>query len=185
MPADTDSPPVVIRRADAADARPLASFAAAAFADTFAADNTPGDMASYLVEAFGEDQQLAELDDPACIVLVAEHGGELAGYAMVRDGAMPGGTTSADLGNAMEIARLYAGRRWVGTGVGAALMQSCLDLATSRRREWVWLGVWERNARAIAFYARWGFTDIGSQPFQLGADRQSDRILARRTAAQE
>jgi ribosomal protein S18 acetylase RimI-like enzyme len=89
------------------------------------------------------------------------------------------------LENAIEIARLYAGRRWIGTGVGAALMQHCLDLAASRGRDWIWLGVWERNARAIAFYARWDFTDVGSQSFQLGADRQTDRIMARRVAAQE
>jgi hypothetical protein len=47
------------------------------------------------------------------------------------------------------------------------------------------VGVWQRNARAISSHARWGFTDIGSQPFQLGADRQTDRIVARPVAAQE
>ena len=85
----------------------------------------------------------------------------------------------------MEIARLYAGKRLDRyrrrRGADATLPR----LAASRGREWVWLGVWERNARAIAFYARWGFIDVGAQPFQLGADRQTDRIMARRIAAQE
>jgi ribosomal protein S18 acetylase RimI-like enzyme len=175
----------VIRPATLSDAATLATFAAEAFTDTFAADNTPEDMAAYLSGAFGERQQRAELAEPANLVLLAERAGELAGYAMLRDGALPGSTTSVDLADAMEIARLYAGRRWIGTGVGAALMQGCLDLATARQRGWIWLGVWERNVRAIGFYARWGFTDVGSQSFQLGADRQTDRIMARRVAAQE
>jgi GNAT superfamily N-acetyltransferase len=177
--------PLVIRRATPADAAALATFAESAFADTFAADNTPEDMAAYLAEAFGEAQQREELMDPACIVLLAERAGELAGYAMLNDGAGPAGPVRADLANPIEIARLYAGQRWIGTGVGATLMQHCLDLAASRRREWIWLGVWERNTRAIAFYSRWGFGDVGSQFFQLGADRQTDRIMARRIAAQE
>ena len=79
------------------------------------------------------------------------------------------------------------GRAWgrFRPGVGAALMQHCVDLAASRGRDWIWLGVWERNVRAIAFYSRWGFTDVGSQSFQLGADLQTDRIMARRIAARE
>ena len=181
--ADTGS--LVLRRASPSDATALAAFAAEAFSDTFAADNTPEDMAAYLAGAFGEAQQRAELADPSCTVLLAERSGELAGYAMLHDGALPSGTASVDLADAMEIARLYAGRRWIGAGVGAALMQACMALAAERKREWLWLGVWERNARAIAFYARRGFTDVGSQSFQLGADRQTDRIMARRVAAQE
>lgn len=185
MSATAGQSSLVIRRGTPSDARALATFAAEAFSDTFAADNTPEDMAAYLAGAFGEAQQRTELADPACMVLVAECSGELAGYAMLRDGAVPRVATSARIDAAMEMARLYAGRRWIGTGIGAALMQSCLEFAATRGCAWIWLGVWERNARAIAFYARWGFTDVGSQRFQLGADLQTDRIMARRIAAQE
>ena len=177
--------PLAVRRATPADAAVLAAFAEAAFVDTFAADNTPEDMATYLAGAFSEARQRAELEDDSRVVLLAERDGELAGYAMLNDDVTPDVRVSAALSNAIEIARLYSGRRWIGTGVGATLMQHCLDLAASRGREWIWLGVWERNARAIAFYARWGFTDVGSQSFQLGADRQTDRVMARRVAAQE
>jgi GNAT superfamily N-acetyltransferase len=185
MASTTDTARFTIRQADPSDASALAAFAAEAFADTFGMDNTPEDMAAYLAQAFGEVQQRAELSDPACTVLLAEREGGLMGYAMLRDGAAPSGATGIAAGSAMEIARLYAGQRWIGTGVGAALMQRCIDLAASRARRWIWLGVWERNARAIAFYARWGFADVGSQHFQLGADRQTDRIMARQLAAQE
>lgn len=185
MPSSVSALPLLIRRANPGDASALASFAAAAFADTFAADNRSEDMAAYLGAAFGEAQQRAELLDPACIVRLAERGGVLTGYAMLRASAVPAAASVAAGGSALEIARLYSGRQWIGTGVGAALMQDCLDVAAAHQYEWVWLGVWERNERAIAFYARWGFTDVGSQFFQLGADRQTDRIMARRVTAQE
>lgn len=183
-PAATTSG-LVIRRATSADAPALAAFAEAAFVETFAADNTPEDMAAYVAEAFGEAKQRAEVADRSRIVLLVEREGELAGYAMLNDALAPAVVTSVALANAIEIARLYAGRRWIGTGVGAALMQHCVDLAASRGRAWLWLGVWERNARAIAFYSRWGFRDVGAQSFQLGTDRQTDRIMARRIAAGE
>ena len=172
---------LAIRRGVRGDAGALASFAAAAFADTFGPDNRPEDMAAYLAEAFGDARQDAELADPACIILLAEQGGELAGYAMLREGAAP----ACVGGDAIEIARLYAGRRWIGAGVGSALMQRCLDDGTSRGHRRIWLGVWERNARAIAFYRRHGFTDVGSQPFLLGSDLQTDRIMTRTLAPKE
>ena len=61
-------------------------------------------------------------------------------------------------------------------------MQRCLDEAAARDQRTIWLGVWERNARAIAFYRRWDFADVGSQSFQLGGDLQSDRVMVRRVA---
>ena len=84
---------------------------------------------------------------------------------------------------AIEVARLYAVRRWIGAGVGAALMQHCMREAAARGHDALWLGVWERNERAIAFYERWGFKRVGTQPFQLGSDRQTDHVMVRRTAA--
>src|SRR5215218_6648828 len=165
-----DSGRIALRRATPADAARLA-----AFADTFGAQNRPEDMAAYLAEAFGEAAQRAELTDPRFTVFLAELDGELAGYAMLREGPAPPCVPDA---SAIEIARLYAGRRWIGAGLGTLLMQRCLVEAASRGRRTIWLGVWERNARAICFYQRWHFTIVGSQPFQLGSDRQNDRVMA-------
>ena len=168
---------ITIRRATPADAARLASFAATAFADTFGADNRPEDMVAYLAGAFGEARQRAEIEHPGHTVLLAEKDGELVGYAMLRDGQV---AAAVEGGTAIEIARLYAGKRWIGAGIGGRLMQRCLDEAWAREKAVVWLAVWERNARAMAFYRRWGFADVGSQSFQLGGDLQSDRVMARR-----
>jgi ribosomal protein S18 acetylase RimI-like enzyme len=173
---------IALRRASPADAARLAAFAATAFSDTFASQNRPEDMASYLGKAFSEELQRAELTDPACTVFLAERDGEIVGYAMVREGAAPSCVPDA---SAIEIARLYAGQRWIGAGIGALLMQRCLVEATSRGKRTIWLGVWERNVRAIAFYQRWHFAIVGSQSFQLGTDRQNDRVMARRVTLEE
>jgi diamine N-acetyltransferase len=170
---------VTVRRATPADAERLAAFASTAFIDTFAAENRPEDMAAYLAKSFGESRQRAELEDPEVTVLLAEADNVLVGYAMLRDGDV---AQAVEGGRALEIARLYAGQRWIGAGIGALLMQSCLDEGRARAKDTVWLGVWERNARAIAFYRRWGFADVGSQSFQLGSDLQTDRVMARRVA---
>lgn len=168
---------LVIRRATSRDAARLSEFAYAAFHDTFAADNRAEDMAAYSREAFGEAVQRREIEDPAVSMLLAERDGELTGYAMLRRGAPEPGVPGE---NPIELARLYAGQRWIGAGIGAALMQRCLADARAGGHDTIWLGVWERNHRAMAFYHRFGFADVGSHAFQLGSDRQTDRLMARR-----
>ena len=171
----TSSRAVAIRRAGAFDAARLAALAERTFVDTFAADNDPADMDAYVAQAFGESVQRAELRDPSITVFFAERDGEPAGYVMLRD--EPHADVPAR--HAVEIARLYAAREAIGTGVGAALMDAALAEAAARGADAVWLGVWEHNARAIAFYARHGFRDVGAQHFQLGTDRQCDRVMRR------
>jgi len=64
-------------------------------------------------------------------------------------------------------------------GVGSALMQVCIDHARKKRHRTLWLGVWDQNPRAIRFYTKWGFRDVGGQTFMLGDDPQQDRVLSR------
>jgi diamine N-acetyltransferase len=79
---------------------------------------------------------------------------------------------------AIELVRFYVNRALHGRGLAHTLMQAALAAASPRART-MWLGVWERTARAIAFYAKWGFVDVGSHVFVLGSDRQIDRIMWR------
>ncbi len=160
----------------------LASLAATTFRDTFGGDNTPENMDAYATSAFGADIQAAELGDPCLTVYLAELSGEVAGYAMLREGPAPASVAEE---NAVEIARLYAATHVIGAGVGATLMRRCLDEAAARGRRAVWLGVWEHNPRAIAFYRRWEFVDVGSTTFMLGRDRQTDRVMVHRVVSAE
>jgi diamine N-acetyltransferase len=168
--------PITIRQATTSDAALFTALAESTFVDTFGADNTPEDMALYLADAFGEDIQRGELGDVRNTVLLVERGGALVGYAMLREDNAP--ECVADR-KAIEIARLYAVSHVIGKGIGAALMQRCFDVAAERGRRTIWLGVWEHNPRAIAFYQKWGFVDAGAKAFVLGRDHQTDRVMTR------
>lgn len=165
-----------VRRATFADAMVIADLGARTFRDTFGADNTEADMNEYLASAFGAGIQAEELADPASTFLIAEAGGSAVGYARLRLGTPP---VSVGGDAPVEIARFYADAPWIGRGVGAALMHACLDFARQEDCDVVWLDVWERNFRALAFYGKWGFTVVGSQPFLVGSDLQTDLLMAR------
>ncbi len=165
-----------VRQATTDDAALFSALALSTFVDTFGRDNTPDDMALYCAQAFGAGIQRGELAESRHTVVFAEGGGEIVGYAMLREANAPACVSD---GGAIEIARLYATTRFIGKGIGAALMQRCLDIAAERGHRTVWLGVWEHNPRAIAFYARWGFVDVGTKAFVLGTDHQTDRVMVR------
>jgi diamine N-acetyltransferase len=170
-----------VRPATLADAEPLAALAERTFRDTFAADNSTDDMDAYVRDAFSLDRVRAELADDANTFLVAFMDGVArpAGYAKLRNGTTDPSVTGPD---PIELQRLYVDRSAMGQGTGAALMQAILDTAASTGRRTLWLGVWVRNARAIAFYERWQFETVGEHVFRLGSDDQTDLIMARPVA---
>ena len=177
MDAQTQHTSPLIRRATAIDAGLLAELGARTFSETFAADNRPADMAAYLAASFSPARQAEELSDPRTTYLLAEIADKAAGYAMLRAGATVPACITGPL--PVELARLYVGRDWLGRGVGAALMRACLDEARRNQHQTLWLGVWEHNQRAQAFYRRWDFREVGTHIFQLGSDAQTDLLLER------
>jgi GNAT superfamily N-acetyltransferase len=168
-----------IRCATSADNQLLAKIGAETFHDSFAADNTPENMVAYLATAFGPEIQRAELADPDSHFFIAEVASETAGFAQVKFGAAPAEVAGRQ---PMEIVRIYARKAWIGQKVGAALMTRCLEEARAAGCDVIWLGVWEKNLRAINFYAKWGFTEVGAHIFQLGDDPQRDILLVRPVA---
>ena len=168
---------VTIRRATAADVELLTRLAARTFYDAFAEVNTPENMQAYLSETFTVPKLSAELRDPLAIFLIAEIDGEAAGYAKLLDGEAPECVTGRD---AIEVVRIYVDQKYLGSGVGGALMQACLDEARRAGHRTIYLGVWERNHRAVAFYRKWGFEIVGSHIFQMGDDRQTDWWMERK-----
>lgn len=165
-----------IRFATTSDNTLLAEVGAETFYDTFAVENTPENMTAYLAESFSPERQARELADPASRFLIVEAEGLTVGYARLTFGQAP----SAIVGQRpMEIARFYARKGWIGRGVGARLMKACFREAEDAGCDVIWLDVWERNLRAIAFYSTWGFVEVGTQVFQLGDDPQRDQLMAR------
>jgi ribosomal protein S18 acetylase RimI-like enzyme len=163
-----------IRRGIPADAAALARFAARTFAETFGSANDPAHLAEHLSTAYGIPQQQRELSDPNCRTLLVDADGELAGYAQVRRHPPPPCVTGP---RPVELARFYVDRPWHGRGIAAHLMTGVAEAAAELGGQTLWLGVWERNPRAIAFYTKSGFSDTGHTEFFVGPDRQTDRVL--------
>jgi len=165
-----------IRAAGVADAPWLAALAERTFRETYAAQNTPENMERYVGEHFGAGRQARELADPAVQTLVAEVNGRAAGYAQLAWSTAP----ACVVGEApIEVTRFYVDRPWHGQGVAQALMASLVERAAAAGARTAWLGVWERNPRAIAFYRKSGFSEVGTHTFLLGTDPQRDFVLAR------
>jgi GNAT superfamily N-acetyltransferase len=165
---------IEIRRATANDASLLAEMGARTFYESFAAQNTEEDMAVYLESAFTVEKLAGELAEESAVFLIAEAPGQAVGYTKLQ-ASEPDPCVRGE--RPMELCRIYCDSVWQGCGVGSLLMQAAHDLARSQGAKTLWLGVWERNPRAIAFYERWGFHDVGSHIFVVGSDPQTDRIM--------
>ncbi|HSQ30431.1 MAG TPA: GNAT family N-acetyltransferase [Gemmatimonadaceae bacterium] len=166
----------MIRLGVAADAPALAELAAHTFRDTFSADNRPEDMALHIAHAYGPSQQERELVDPNITTLLVDIDGQLAGYAQLRSGEAPECVSGE---SPIELWRFYIARPWHGRGAAHELMRRVEVEAGRRGGRTLWLGVWERNERAKAFYRKTGFVDVGAHVFMVGTDAQTDRILVR------
>ena len=172
----TDIVTVLIRPAVAADAAALAELAERTFNETFAADNRPEDIELHAAQAYGESQQQREILDPEIATLMVEVEGQLAGFAQLRSGTPPECVAGDD---PVELWRFYIAREWHGQGIAQTLMQRVESDASARGGRTLWLGVWERNERAKAFYNKNGFTRVGSHVYLVGTDAQTDFILTR------
>ena len=164
-------PTIQIRLASAKDAALVADMSRRTFYDSFAAQNTPEDIALYMETQFARESLMAEVGTPDNIFLLAYLDEQPVGYARLLAHEAP---PEMGEGPALEIVRIYAEQTAIGKGVGKALMQYTLDLARENGKRWVWLGVWEHNLRAIAFYTKWGFEKFGDHPFIVGSDTQTD-----------
>ena len=169
-------PPPTIRPATLSDAAALAEIAARTFCETFVPQTRPEDVARFLAERYGVAQQSAEIADPAMTTLLAEVEGTLAGFVQLKLGPPPECVTGP---KPVEIYRLYLDKEWHGRGLAQALMETACSEARRLGAETLWLGVWEHNSRAIAFYVKCGFVDVGWHLFPVGDDPQIDRILER------
>ena len=172
-----DAGPVIIRPATVSDAAALSAFGREQFARTFAPENEAANLDAYLGAHFGESVQRGELADSRVHVLVAEVDGAWAGYTMASTrGEVPVCVVGV---LPWQIERFYVDKAWHGQGLADALMDATLEAIARANAQVVWLAVWEHNVRAMRFYERCGFVDVGSTSFLMGADRQTDRVFAR------
>src|SRR5690348_2326819 len=141
------------------DAELVADMSRQTFYETFASENSTENMDKFMNEQFTREALIKEVGADNNIFFLAYDEEHPVGYARMREGNnIPGLPTV----NTIEIARIYAIGAAIGKGVGAALMHACMEMAKEKNKELVWLGVWEKNQRAIDFYTRWGFEKFGT-----------------------
>jgi ribosomal protein S18 acetylase RimI-like enzyme len=163
-----------IRRAAPADAATLAELAERTFSEWFGRQNSAEDMAAHNARSYGEAIQRREIEDPDGVTLLVESDDTPIAYAQIRRGHAP---ACVDSELPVEIVRFYVDRSYHGRGIAQTLMSEAIDAARALGGTTVWLGVWERNPRAIAFYAKCGFVDRGTHPYVVGSDVQNDRVM--------
>jgi GNAT superfamily N-acetyltransferase len=164
---------ILIQYADTSHAEFLSRLGKETFYEWFTEPNNPEDVRNYAEHAFSLQQMNIELNEVGSVFLMAFDGKTPAGYAKLRlseEVEFPGKKS-------IELQRLYTTKDYIGKGVGAMLLQRCLDEAKRLGYDVMWLGVWEKNAKAISFYEKWGFEQFSSHTFMLGNDKQTDNLM--------
>ena len=164
-----------IRRAVASDAPSLAVLAERTFRDAFGARNSPENMDLHCARVFGSDIQQREIEDPGLITTIAEAESHMIGFSQLR---LASAHASVAAERPAELKRLYVVAASHGRGVGRDLLQDALDTAAREGCDWLWLGVWEHNPKAMTFYRKFGLEVVGTHAFMLGQDRQRDLIMS-------
>ena len=169
-----DMSQVTIRLATLNDAALIADLSRKTFYETFAPFNTKKDMDKFMKKQFTKKELMKEVGAAGNIFFLAFENDVPVGYVRMRESKSP---ESFGKANAIEIARIYALNKAIGTGIGKLLMETCITKAKEMKKEIIWLGVWEKNTRAISFYIKWGFEKFAEHPFILGDDVQTDWLM--------
>ena len=165
---------VFLRNCTIEDIDTLRALSIKTYYETFADMNTPENMQAYLDEAFEVNKLLRELSDPNSTFLLLYLNELLAGYLKLNEA--PSQTDMNDK-TSLEIERIYVSSEFQGEGLGRYLMEQAIAVAAERNKAYIWLGVWEENKKAIRFYKRNGFYEIGTHSFVMGEDVQTDYVM--------
>jgi diamine N-acetyltransferase len=166
---------VRIINADGSHDALLSKLATETFSETFAHLNNPDDFNDYVTKSFNPNQLEQELHEKGSYFFLAYLNDELAGYARLRESLEVADKFPEK--RIIELQRIYALKKFIGKGIGKALLNHCLRVAREKRFGILWLGVWEHNHHALKFYNHFGFEAFGSHDFMLGSDKQTDILM--------
>ena len=156
------------------DIEKLQVISRATFSQTFTEHNSLEDMEAYLNTNFATEKLLEELKNPNSEFYFAQDGKKIVGYLKVNTGDAQ---TEQKEEDAFEIERIYVDAQFLGKKVGQLLFNKAIEIANTKKAAYVWLGVWEENHRALAFYAKNGFVPFDKHIFKLGSDAQTDIMM--------
>ncbi|NLL33691.1 MAG: GNAT family N-acetyltransferase [Clostridiales bacterium] len=165
---------LVFRECEMGDLVTLRELSCKTFSDTFGHMNTPSNMKVYLEHAFDVDKLRDEISNMHSNFYFLYADGELSGYIKLNEHKAQ---TDIYDPQSLEIERIYVQQESQGIGLGSALLRKAINIAETREKSYIWLGVWERNHKAIQFYKKNGFYEIGKHSFFMGEEEQTDYIM--------
>lgn len=152
---------------------PLRAICIKTFSETYEKLNTPENFRLYIEENFSEERLRKDLNDPQTFTYLLESNGLIEGYLKLNLGSSQ---TEKVEGNVLELERIYVSKDLHGKGLGKALLEFSINQGKRMKRDFLWLGVWEKNERALQFYESKGFIKFGTHIFRLGDDDQNDHL---------
>jgi ribosomal protein S18 acetylase RimI-like enzyme len=171
---------IIIRKGFQCDLLTLQRIGRTTFSETFSDVNTEENMQKYLDEGFSIEKLTDELNNPDSIFYFAELNNKTIGYLKLNVGSSQ--TELKDI-KALEIERIYVLKEFQGRNIGQMLYDKAIQIAMNAKVEYVWLGVWEHNPKAISFYEKNGFIVFDRHIFRLGDDEQTDLMMKKHLTA--
>ncbi len=165
---------IIIRKVSAEELEVLQGIGRETFYETFAKDNSEDEMQKYLDESFSTEKISQELNTPDSCFFIAWEEDNPVGYLKVNAGKAQ---TELQDDASMEIERIYVKSSHHGKKVGQLLYDKALEIALEGKKQYLWLGVWEENLRAVNFYKKNGFVTFDKHIFRLGSEEQTDLMM--------
>lgn len=165
---------ILLRKVTLKDIDQLQKIGRQTFFETFAESNTEENMEEYLNNGFSAEKLHSELSNTNSEFYFALEEDTVIGYLKLNFGESQ---TELKDNKALEIERIYVLKEFHGKKIGQLLYDKAIQVATERKSDYVWLGVWEENPRAIAFYKKNGFVEFDKHIFRLGDDEQTDTMM--------
>lgn len=156
------------------DVEVLQALALRIFYHSFAALNTEANMKAYTDMAYNREQLLAEINDAGSEHYFLCDGEKKIGFLKLNTAEVQSDIHDPE---SLEIQRIYIDQDYQGRGLGAQLLHFTMERAKALHLKYIWLGVWEKNPDAIRFYQRHGYEIIGSHPFVMGDEGQTDILM--------
>ncbi|MGG7620765.1 GNAT family N-acetyltransferase [Bacillus coreaensis] len=165
-----------IKKCTLEDSHQLQEISYETFNETFKDQNSPENMKAYLESAFNLNQLVKELSNNSSEFFFVYFENEVAGYLKINTND----AQSEEMGDeSLEIERIYIKNKFQKHGLGKYLLNQAIEIAMLRQKKNIWLGVWEQNENAIAFYQKMGFVQTGAHSFYMGDEEQKDFIMTK------
>lgn len=165
---------IQLTRLTTADVCELQALSKATFSEAFASSNTEENMKDYFATSLSQERLKEEINHPGSEFYFAKLDGRDIGYLKIN---FAGAQTVQKHTNSLEVERIYVLQAFHGQKVGQLLLDKAIEIAQEHNLNYIWLGVWEHNLKAIRFYEKNGFTRFATHPFQLGDDIQTDLLM--------